>query len=80
MKKIKFICSLLLAGSLMTACTKNYDTFNTNDGAYTPDKQLMDNAAKIMYFNTIQRSIYFNDPSIGLNWTFQIAQNLNSDM
>lgn len=81
MKSIKYISSLLLTLLIATACTDSFEGMNTEDGAYTSDKQSMDNAANIMYFNTIQRSIYFNDPSAGgTDWTFQIMQNLNVDM
>lgn len=75
------IFALLLVGSALTACTDNFEKFNTQDGAYTPDKQIMDFAANTMYFPSIQQGIYFNDPAAGgTDWTFQIIQNLNADM
>lgn len=75
------ILSLLLIGSVFAACTDNFEKFNTEDGAYTKDKQDMDLAANTMYFPGIQQGIYFNDPAAGgTDWTFQIIQNLNVDM
>lgn len=75
------ILALLLVGGMFTACTDNFEKFNTQDGAYTPDKQEMDFAVNTMYFPSIQQGIYFNDPAAGgTDWTFQIIQNLNADM
>ena len=75
------IFALLLIGGVFTACTDNFEKFNTQNGAYTEDKQVMDFAANTMYFPSIQQGIYFNDPAAGgTDWTFQIIQNLNVDM
>lgn len=75
------ILALLMIGSVFAACTDNFEKFNTEDGAYTKDKQDMDLAANTMYFPGIQQGIYFNDPAAGgTDWTFQIIQNLNVDM
>lgn len=75
------ILSLLLIGSVFAACTDNFEKLNTQDGAYTKDKQDMDLAANTMYFPGIQQGIYFNDPAAGgTDWTFQTMQNLNVDM
>lgn len=81
--QIKYIAALLF-GILfvVTACTDKFEYMNTELGAYTPDKQIADSKyGNKMYFNTIQRSIYFNDPAPGgTDWTFQTMQNLNVDM
>lgn len=75
------ILALLLVGGALAACTDNFEKFNTQNGAYTEDKQVMDFAANTMYFPSIQQGIYFNDPAAGgTDWTFQIIQNLNVDM
>ena len=65
--QIKYIAALLF-GILfvVTACTDKFEYMNTELGAYTPDKQIADSKyGNKMYFNTIQRSIYFNDPAPG---------------
>ena len=75
------ILALLLISSALTACTDHFEKFNTEDGAYTEDKQGMDFAGNTMYFQAIEQGIYFNDPAPGgTDWTFQIIQNLNVDM
>ena len=81
-KQIRYIVSLAICSLFTVACTDNFADMNTEDGAYTPDKQVADSKyGNKMYFNTIQRSIYFNDPAPGgTDWTFQTMQNLNVDM
>lgn len=75
------ILALLLVSGALTACTDNFEKFNTETGAYTKDKQDMDLAGNTMYFQPIQQGIYFNDPAPGgTDWTFQTIQNLNVDM
>lgn len=75
------ILALLLVSGALTACTDNFEKFNTETGAYTKDKQEMDLAGNTMYFQPIQQGIYFNDPAPGgTDWTFQTIQNLNVDM
>ena len=75
------ILAVLFAGVSLVGCTGNFEDYNTESGAYTKDKQEMDNAGNTMYFNVIEQGIYFNDPAPGgTDWTFQIIQNLNTDM
>ena len=75
------ILAVLFAGVSLVGCTGNFEDYNTASGAYTKDKQEMDNAGNTMYFNVIEQGIYFNDPAPGgTDWTFQIIQNLNTDM
>lgn len=78
--KSKFIYTLAI-GTLLTACTSNFDNLNTESGTYGPNEQTMDRNGYTMYFNPIQQGIYFNyNWGDGTDWTFQTMQNLGVDM
>lgn len=83
-KQIRYIVStLFLGGILSTACTGNFEKFNTLDGALTDDKAQMDNNLEhgtILYMRPMMEGIYFNNADIGTNWTWQTMQNLVADM
>ena len=82
--QIKYIVSsLFLGGILSTACTDNFDKFNTRDGVLTDDKAQMDNNLEhgtTLYMRPMMEGIYFNNADIGTNWTWQTMQNLVADM
>ena len=58
------ILALLLISSALTACTDHFEKFNTEDGAYTEDKQGMDFAGNTMYPSHRTRHL-FQRPSSG---------------
>lgn len=82
--QIKYIVSsLFLGGILSTACTDNFEKFNTRDGVLTDDKAQMDNNLEhgtTLYMRPMMEGIYFNNADIGTNWTWQTMQNLVADM
>ena len=71
--QIKYIVSsLFLGGILSTACTDNFEKFNTRDGVLTDDKAQMDNNLEhgtTLYMRPMMEGIYFNNADIGTNWT-----------
>lgn len=79
-KQLKYILTFAIIGMLFAACTDNFESLNSKEGAYSEEKQKMDNGIRTIYFTAIQQGIYFNDAAIGENWPFQTMQNLNADM
>lgn len=74
---------MVLCGTLFlaSACTGSFEKYNTDNAGFSPDQQEYDNYKYGMNLEIVQKGIYFNyNWGSGLNWPFQIMQNLNVDM
>lgn len=74
---------IILTASLtgLYGCTDNFKKYNTDDTGYLDDLQEYDFNKYGLQTGIIQKGIYFNyNWGAGLNWTFQIMQNLGADM
>ncbi len=84
MKKIfKYICLLVLPVTitLMPSCTDGFEDMNKSGQGIYDDDMLPDDNLVGAYFPGFQASVYFNyNYGAGTDWTFQLYQNLNSDM
>ncbi len=84
MKKIfKYICLLVfpVAILIMPSCTDRFEDMNTSDQGIYDDDLLPDDNLVGAYFPGFQASIIFNyNYGSGTDWTYQLYQNLNSDM
>lgn len=81
--KIKYITVLLLVSliSLSSGCTGSFENDNTNETGFPDDKQDLDFNKYGLQLLTVQKGIYFNyNWGAGLNWPFQVMQNLGADM
>ncbi|MDR0961853.1 MAG: SusD/RagB family nutrient-binding outer membrane lipoprotein [Mediterranea sp.] len=79
--KRNHITTLLAAALLILAgCTDGFENDNRIKGGFSDDKKEIDFQNLTSPFETIQLGIYFNDPSVGLNWVFQLTQSLAHDM
>lgn len=78
----KYIATLLVGGLMgFSACTDNFVEQNTNNAGFPEDLQKYDYQTYVIPLGIIQEGIYFNyDWGSGKNWTFQVMQNLSSDM
>lgn len=81
--KIKHILWLLPVVALfsVSSCTKNFEEMNTNEIGIS-EKELQADYQHIgAYFPQIQQMIYCNyNWGWGVNWPYQIMQNLNADI
>lgn len=83
MKSIKQYILLLLFGALfgMSACTDSFENYNTDEGAFHDELQKYDFYKYGLNATIVQKGIYFNyNWGSGLNWPFQLMQNLSADM
>lgn len=80
--KIKSIAMLLLGGLIsFSACTDNFEDYNTDKTGFPEDKQEYDFNKYGLNTQIIQKGIYFNyNWGSGVNWPYQIMQNLGADM
>lgn len=79
--KSKYIATLFLGGFLgLTACTDGFESDNEIKGGFSDEKKQIDFQNLTSPFETIQTGIYFNYAPAGLNWVWQVVQNLNHDM
>jgi len=79
-KTIKWtLYASILVGAV--ACTNNFDQYNTNPVGITDTEMRQDNHYIGALFPPVQRIIYCNENwGWGVNWTFQVMQNLNADI
>ncbi len=79
--RIKYI-GFILAGMLsMTACTDQFENYNTNPIGITDEELKQDFNHIGAYFPAIEEMIYCNyNWGWGVNWPFQVMQNLNADI
>ncbi|WP_455665190.1 SusD/RagB family nutrient-binding outer membrane lipoprotein [Phocaeicola sp.] len=81
MKSNKYILSILLGGMIgMTACTDNFESLNTPDGAFTDEMQDYDYQRQLIPFKTSQTAIIYQTGVDGTDWQYQTMQNLAADM
>jgi len=80
--RLNYITMLLLGGFLcVSACTDSFDDYNTDQTGFPEEKQEFDFNKYGLNTQIIQKGIYFNyNWGAGLNWTFQVMQNLGADM
>lgn len=83
MKRNYRYLAAMLIGSLvvLSACTGNFESFNTNEVGFPDDLKEQEFNKYGMPLRIVQQGIYFNyDWGGGKNWTFQVMQNLGADM
>ena len=80
--KFKSIATLLLGGIIcFSACTDKFEDYNTDKTGFPEDKQEYDFNKYGLNTQIIQKGIYFNyNWGSGVNWPYQIMQNLGADM
>ncbi|NDV82212.1 SusD/RagB family nutrient-binding outer membrane lipoprotein [Bacteroides sp. 51] len=80
--KIKYIATFLIGGLIsFSACTDKFEDYNTDKTGFPEDKQEYDFNKYGVNTQIIQKGIYFNyNWGSGVNWPFQIMQNLGADM
>lgn len=80
MKTKNIIKSMLLGCTVLatTACTDNFDKYNTDIYGVTPEQLQADLAFLGGNITQMEKSIYFNAQNA--DWDFQIAQNLCADI
>lgn len=75
------VLSLFANTILFFSCTNSFERFNTDQTGFPDDLQGYDYNKWGIQPGIIQRGIYFNyNWGDGVNWPFQIMQNLNVDM
>ena len=66
---------------LFNACTDKFEEYNTDERGITSEQEKGDKLNRRGKFTQIQQMIYCNfNCGSGVNWTYQIMQNLNSDI
>lgn len=63
-----------------SACTDNFDSYNSTQGAYTDELQKYDNQTNLVPFATMQKGIIYQTGIDGTDWQYQVMQNLAADM
>lgn len=77
----KYILFFVLSGlAIFSACTENFEKYNSTSGAYTDDLQEYDFQKQLIPFKTIQTAIVYQTGVDGTDWQFQIMENLAADM
>jgi hypothetical protein len=72
---------LLILVITCMGCTKNFESFNSNEAGLSKDQEEYDYNRYGIPLRIIQQGIYFNyDWGKGKNWPFQMMQNLGADM
>lgn len=75
----RLLSVVLLAVALFgTACTKNFEKYNTDPTGLSPDQLKPDRNYLGLMFPQIQSSIYYNYNNT--DWEFQLQQNLGADV
>ncbi|NDW13036.1 SusD/RagB family nutrient-binding outer membrane lipoprotein [Bacteroides sp. 214] len=81
MRKIYNTLSVIGIIVFLTACTGSFEKYNTDKTGFPEEEQEYDYNKYGIQPSIIQKGIYFNyNWGTGLNWQFQIMQNLNVDM
>lgn len=75
---LKYTGIVLMAVSLLSACTGAFENMNTDPKGVTDEELKQDNNFVGMHFVPMMKSIYYNE-SNG-TWEYQIIQNLNADL
>lgn len=80
--KFKYIATVLLGGIIgFSSCTDSFENYNTDNTGFPEEKQEYDYYKYGLNTEIIQKGIYFNyNWGAGVNWPFQIMQNLGVDM
>lgn len=79
--KFAHIAMVLLGFLSFSACTGSFEDFNTDKSGFTEDEQEYDLTKYGLNATIVQKGIYFNyNWGGGVNWPFQIMQNLAADM
>lgn len=78
MKKIfKYTGASLMAMALLSACTGNFEDFNTNPKGLSDEETKQANNYVGMHYVNLQKAIYYDGSS---SWEYQLIQNLNADI
>ncbi|QNR83141.1 SusD/RagB family nutrient-binding outer membrane lipoprotein [Pedobacter riviphilus] len=74
--KITTVFAMALV-TLFSACTKNFEEYNTNPNGLTSEDLLKDNLGAGSFIPTMQVNVIYNKPQD--NWKYQVQQNLTAD-
>ena len=75
----KFSLALLVVGSTLTSCTKNFEEYNKNNIGVTDEDLKGDGQDLVIFLRNAQMSIY-NFSGAGDPNSYQVQQNLNADV
>lgn len=73
-----FFGALLTSGLMMTACTDQFEKWNTNPNEVTPEEMEHDNLNTGAYFSQMQRGVFIVGTDMG--GEYQITQALEGDL
>ncbi|MFV0521469.1 MAG: RagB/SusD family nutrient uptake outer membrane protein [Mangrovibacterium sp.] len=77
----KRLGALVIASTLLLGCTGNFEDFNIDESKVTNDQLESDFYSIGGFFPQMQQMIYCNfNWGWGINWPFQVMQNLNADI
>src|SRR5882724_9632841 len=80
----KIYCWKMLTAVLImaacTACTKRFDTLNTNQNEATEEMMATDNLKTGAFFSQMQRNVVLFKDGTNLSSDYQVAQGLSSDV
>ena len=81
-KNVRFFLAVLAAWGIMlqTACTKNFDSLNTNPNGITDSMLELDHVGLGAFFPNMEKNIVIAAPNTGDGSVYQVAQNLNADL
>src|ERR1700754_2281841 len=65
---------------ICAACTKNFDTFNTNPNQATEDMMATDNLKTGAFFSQMERNVVLFKDDTNLSSDYQVSQGLTSDV
>ena len=79
MKQIlKYTGAMMLGGMLLTACTGNFDEWNTDPNAVTPDQMEYDNLKTGAYFTQMEKGVFIVGTDMG--GEYQITETYTGDI
>lgn len=79
LNKTNKLCAVfaIMLTTLFSACTKDFDKYNTNPNALTDADLVKDNIGASAFIPTMQVNVFYN--LLDQNYIYQIQQNLNAD-
>lgn len=76
---IKGLAVAVCFSTLLTACTKNFEYFNTNQHEATEEQMNRDGLKTGSFFSQMLRTVYVYNDGVNLDSDYQIAYNLLAD-
>ena len=76
---LKGLAVAVCFSTLLTACTKNFEYFNTNQHEATEEQMNQDGLKTGSFFSQMLRTVYIYNDGVNLDSDYQIAYNLLAD-